>query len=172
MSVAAGSTVVLLALGGVYTVVTGGSETPTGTATAGVALEDEADATASADASGEAEGEAEEGSGGIGAASADGQDNDGAGKVDKLTPVVVLNSLSVMGLAGEYRTQLEDKGWTVSRTDNSDSKNLSVSQILYEDSSMEASAKAVRKALGGLGELSESSVNPGSITVVLGQDTQ
>ncbi len=166
LTVAAGSTVVLLALGGVYTVVTGRTDNaPAGGASASLAALDEepAEETGAGAASDEASDSALKPAGS--------DPGEPAGKVDKLTPVAVLNSLSINGLASTYKEQLEGKGWTVSRTDNAPTPDLPVTQIYYDTSEAQATAKAVRKALGGLGEVAQSDEFTG-ITVVLGQDTQ
>ncbi|MCD5355186.1 LytR C-terminal domain-containing protein [Kineosporia mesophila] len=99
--------------------------------------------------------------------------NGSAATADTSVEVVILNSLSVNGLAGRYRSKLEDKGWTISLVDDAKSRNLSVSKIYYEDADMLGTARAVRKTIGGIGELTENAtVYPGRVTVVLGQDAQ
>jgi hypothetical protein len=157
--VIAGVVVVLLVIGAVYTVV-GKKDAPVTNSAAKKALEDDANSTANPESSGGAKASS------TGKASA-------TSKADKSIPVIVLNSLDVAGLATSYKTKLEAKGWTVSKTDNSSNRDLSTTKIYYEDADAKATASAVRKAIGGIGDLTkDANVNPGSITVVLGADTQ
>ena len=173
LPVLAGVVVVLLVIGAVYTVIGSKSDSPAKNSAAEKALEDEANSTAnpessakatkggkaSSDASPSADGSA--GSGGAG----------GGSKVDKTIPVRVLNSIAVSGLAHTYADKIAAKGWTIDGTDNSTNKDLPTTKIYYQDADMKPSANAVRKALGGIGEITQDAdVNPGKITVVLGQD--
>ncbi|GLY29803.1 hypothetical protein Kisp02_31680 [Kineosporia sp. NBRC 101731] len=97
----------------------------------------------------------------------------GDAAVDPSVEVVLLNSLSVNGLAGRYRAKLEDQGWSISLVDDAKSRNLSVSKIYYRDADMLGTARAVKKVIGGIGVLTENAtVYPGRVTVVLGQDAQ
>ena len=177
LPVVAGVAVVLLVIGAVYTVVGGRASNDT-TASTG-ALDEGADTTDAPSASAdEGKGDGKNDDQGADASSPAAEESQEAGsggegsKVDKTIPLVVLNSLSVSGLAKQYQADLEDKGWTVEETGNSNSRDLPTTTIYYEGDEMKPSANAVRKALG-LGEIEESSeVNPGKITVVLGEDTQ
>ncbi|MCE0535889.1 LytR C-terminal domain-containing protein [Kineosporia rhizophila] len=183
LPVVAGVAVVLLVIGAVYTVV-GGRASDDKSASTG-ALDEGADTTAAPSASagedkGDGKGDGKNDDQGADESSPAAEESQDAGsegegdgsKVDKTIPLIVLNSLSVSGLAKQYQSDLEGKGWSVERTGNSNNKDLPVTTIYYEGDEMKPSANAVRKALG-LGEISESSeVNPGKITVVLGEDTQ
>lgn len=163
LPVIAGVVVVFLVIGAVYTVI-GKSDTPATNTTAKDALEDEADSTANPEASA---------GGSTKGSDADPSKPAATSKADKSIEIIVLNSLDVQGLATSYQTKLEGKGWTVADTDNSNNRDLEVTKIYYEDADMKPTASAVRKAIGGFGKLTEDpDLNPGKITVVLGQDTQ
>lgn len=159
--VIAGVVVVLLVIGAVYTVIGKKDSTPTTNSAAKKALEDEANSTANPDAGGGTKASS------TGKASA-------TSKADKSVKVIVLNSLNVQGLATSYKDKLEAKGWTVDYTDNSTTRDLATTKIYYEDADLKATAGGVRKAIGGIGELSTKGIDikAGEITVVLGQDTQ
>jgi hypothetical protein len=160
LPVIAGVVVVLLVIGAVYTVV-GKKDSPATNSAAKTALEDEANSTANPDAGGGAKASS------TGKASA-------TSKADKSIKVIVLNSLNVQGLATSYKDKLEAKGWTVDYTDNSTTRDLATTKIYYDDPDLKATAGGVRKAIGGIGELSTKGIDikAGEITVVLGQDTQ
>ncbi|GAA3631942.1 hypothetical protein GCM10022223_57550 [Kineosporia mesophila] len=182
LPVLAGVAVVLLVLGAVYTVASnrsGGDSSST--AAGGLSDETEATATATATAGGKGGDKtptADDDTTAEPTAEASATEDAGAGggagtTADQTIPVVVLNSLDVGGLASTYKAKLEAKDWTVSRTDNSVNRDLATTKIYYQDAEMKASALAVKKAIGGIGTISENaSVNAGSITVVLGQDSQ
>jgi len=168
LPVIAGVAVVLLVIGAVYTVFGSSSDAPETNAAAKEASLSDTDTGADDGTGTDATAEATTGS----KKNTSTKSSSGS-SVDKTIPVIVLNSIEVSGLAASYQSTLEGKGWTVDRTGNSTSRDLATTKIYYEDADMAASAKAVRKALGGFGELSEDAdVNAGSITVVLGQDSQ
>ena len=170
LPVVAGVAVVLLVLGAVYTVVGGRSDSPTKSA-AEVPLEEGGEPAASASA-GAGGGKKPVGEETTAAEETADPANGGGAKADKTIPLVVLNSLNVSGLAGKYQRELEGKGWTVERIDDATQKDLSVTKIYYQDAEQKPTATALRKALG-LGQISEDpGINPGNLTVVLGQDTQ
>ncbi len=86
------------------------------------------------------------------------------------TPVVVLNSTSVAGLASEAAEELTDAGWTAVRSGNFPGGTLPGSTVRYAAVDLEASARAVADALGiATVELAESDATDG-IEVVLELD--
>ncbi|MBT0767455.1 LytR C-terminal domain-containing protein [Kineosporia sp. J2-2] len=183
LPVIAGVAVVLLVIGATYTVLGNKSDTQTNT-TAQKALEDEAgsgeataSASAGADDSDDSGADADSGDAAATPATEDtttaADDTDAAtGTVDQTIPVVVLNSIDVAGLAAEKAAELENQGWTVERTGNSNNKDLPKTKIYYGSADIKASAQAVRKALGGIGQLSENADVTSDITVVIGFDGQ
>jgi LytR cell envelope-related transcriptional attenuator len=64
------------------------------------------------------------------------------------TPVVVLNSTSVAGLASEAAEELADAGWTAVRSGNFPGGTLPESTVRYAAADLEPSARAVADALG------------------------
>lgn len=169
LPVIAGVAVVLLVIGAVYTVFGSSADTPETNTAAQEAVQEEADSTADTDS----DSDSADATTSSKKKSTKSSSSGSSGTVDQTIPVIVLNSIDVSGLAASYQTTLEGEGWSIERTGNSTSRDLATTKIYYEDSEMKASAKAVRKALGGFGELSEDAdVNAGSITVVLGEDAQ
>jgi len=67
---------------------------------------------------------------------------------DLATPVIVLNSTSVSGLASEAAAELEDAGWTAVRSGNFPGGTLPESTVRYASADLEPSARAVADALG------------------------
>ncbi|GAB3265850.1 LytR C-terminal domain-containing protein [Kineosporia babensis] len=182
LPVIAGVAVVMLVIGAVYTVV--GGRTDKAPSSDSAALDEGTDTEASAAPSADKETpkdeesaadesaapEESETAGGNDGADTGGEETDT--KVDKSIEVIVLNSIGINGLAAEYEGSLKGEGWTVKRTGNSTNKDLPVTKIYYGGDELKPTANAVRKAIG-VGEISDSpEVNPGDITVVLGQDTQ
>lgn len=92
--------------------------------------------------------------------------------VDKDSPIRVLNSVSVAGLAKRHARTLEGAGWTVGETGNSSQRNLTTTRVYYATTADAATAKAIVKALG-FGEAVRSTAGArGGTTVVLGRDAR
>jgi hypothetical protein len=86
------------------------------------------------------------------------------------TPVLVLNSTSVAGLASEAAADLEDAGWTAVSSGNYTGGTLAGSTVRYASADLEASARAVATELGiAAVELDDSDAGDG-IEVVLELD--
>jgi hypothetical protein len=64
------------------------------------------------------------------------------------TPVLVLNSTSVSGLASAAAAELEDAGWTAVSSGNFRGGTLPASTVRYASADLEASARAVATELG------------------------
>jgi LytR cell envelope-related transcriptional attenuator len=165
LPVLAGIAVVLLVVGGVYAVLNGTNESSGST----VAAAEDPGPSASA---------------GVGAAvptkgsqatqtpqtSAPTSEAATGADVNRGVNLVVLNSVPVKGLAAKVKTKLEGAGWSVSRTGNSNNKNLPTSKVYYAKSSLKSTAEAMVKDLG-YGEVSKDAVvAKAGLVVVLGQD--
>ncbi|MDP9829051.1 LytR C-terminal domain-containing protein [Kineosporia succinea] len=161
LPVVAGVAVVLLAIAGVVTVIGNrGSEATSSAGKQGFSEDTDTAATPGA-------------SGGTQAPGDDETATETEKAADQSIEVVVWNSLDIEGLATDFKNDLEAEGWTIDSVDNSPERNLATTQIYYGDADLEATAEGVRTALDDLGEVTENAdVNPGKITVVLGQDTQ
>jgi len=89
---------------------------------------------------------------------------------DLSTPVLVLNSTSVRGLAADAADRLEDAGWSDVDSGNFTGGSLPGSAVRYAAAELEASARAVADALGiATVELAEDDA-PDGIEVVLEAD--
>jgi hypothetical protein len=169
LPVLAGIVVVLLVVGGVYAVLNGtnNSNGPTVSAAEGP--------SASATASGGAA--APKTTAGATqpsqtTATSTGAASNGTGTVNRGASLVVLNSVPVQGLAAKVKTTLEGAGWTVSRTGNSNNKNLPTTKVYYGKKSLKSTAEAMVQDLG-YGEISKDSVvAQKGLVVVLGQDAK
>lgn len=163
LPVIAGVAVILLVLGGAYYGLRDTSVTSTGTVT-GADAESTPSASASAGASASASSPAA-------SASRSATATRTVTPVDRTVPLVVLNSVSVQGLAARARSALESDSWTVTRTDNSTQKDLQTSVVYYGRSTLRSTARQIVKDLG-YGQISFNSqiVSGRNITVVLGQD--
>jgi hypothetical protein len=94
-----------------------------------------------------------------------------AAPVNRSVGVVVLNSISVQGLAKQVQASLVADRWRVLRTDNSRTRNLAVTRVYYGKASLKATAKAVRKDLGYGEVIRDAGVTTNGIVVVLGRDS-
>jgi hypothetical protein len=94
-----------------------------------------------------------------------------AAPVNRRVGVVVLNSISVQGLAKQVQASLVADRWRVLRTDNSRTRNLPVTRVYYGKASLKATAKAVRRDLGYGEVIRDAGVSTNGIVVVLGRDS-
>jgi hypothetical protein len=165
LPVLAGIAVILLVVGGVYIVLGGNNNAPSTNLTGAESPNPTATSAAS-------------GTGKVGTTATQApQDSASAApssaavaKVDRGVDVVVLNSVAVKGLAAKVKTKLEGVGWSISRTGNSNNKNLTTSKVYYGKASRKATAEAMVKDLG-FGEVSkDAGVAKAGLVVVLGQD--
>lgn len=169
--VVAGLAVVTLVILGVFSLLGGDPETPGRRAAV-------AAPTATGSAAPTADPEAGDPPASAPSASADGGAGDGeaeeekgaAAEVDKDVPLVVLNSVSVNGLASRTKTALEGDDWTVTRTGDSIERNRDTTTVYYGDAEDEASAEAVVETLGFGRVLRSAEIARKGITIVLGQD--
>jgi len=86
-----------------------------------------------------------------------------------LVAVDVFNSGSVGGLANEVAQTLTGRGYQTGDVGNYSGGTVASSRVLAASSS-DPAAGSVAEALGGLPVLSDSSVPPGAVSVVLGDD--
>jgi hypothetical protein len=174
LPVVAGVAVVLLVLGGGYTVLKGsGSDS---SQTAALPINDDAEATsttatpkASAPAAGETTKPAADPAGPTKAATA---------TVDRDVRLKVLNSTTIKGLALKVRANLITDGWKVAAEDtgNSINKGLITTKIYYGRAGTKATALALKKDLGfgvivrDASTLTGSNLTTSDLAVVLGTD--
>jgi hypothetical protein len=166
LPVVAGIAVVLLVVGGVYTMLHGGGSdvNPSSNVAAAPTLTNPA-ATGGAATGGAAT------SAPAAAATADPAATTATGAgVDRSVDLVVLNSVSVQGLAKKVKASLEQSGWTVQRTDNSVNKNLPTSKVYYGKSALKSTATALVTDLGYGEVVRDATVAKTGLVVVLGQD--
>jgi LytR cell envelope-related transcriptional attenuator len=167
LPVLAGIAVVLLVVGGVYAVVTGGPNNSSPNANVAAGQTQEPGASASPGAADSAPTATKKAKAEDPKPSAT---SESTSEVDRGVTLVVLNSVSVQGLAKRVKTTLESSGWTVSRTDNSINKNLPATKVYYGKKSLRPTAEAMVKDLG-YGEVAkDSTVAKTGLIVVLGQD--
>ncbi len=83
--------------------------------------------------------------------------------------VSVFNASGISGLAGQVAQQLTAKGFQQGLVGNYTGPSVTSSRVLAMDSS-NPEAKAVAKALGGLPVMSDSTLSPDSVSVVLASD--
>jgi hypothetical protein len=181
LPIVAGIAVVLLVIGGVYAVIGGNKSSSSGNQAAASALNNP-DSTATAKSSGGASGKATssaQASATAAGAASDPTDTGGTparsgatGTVNRDVNLVVLNSVTVQGLARRAQTALESTGWTVKRTGNSINRDLAVSKIYYGRAADKATALALKKDLGFGTSVFDSSVATNGIVVVLGADAE
>jgi hypothetical protein len=93
--------------------------------------------------------------------------------------LIVLNSVRVQGLAKRVQSSIQADGWTVQRTANAKSRNLSTTRIYYGKSATKATALALKKDLGFGTTLKDSGIvsralngTSAGLVVVLGQDAE
>lgn len=86
-----------------------------------------------------------------------------------MVTVDVFNSGSVSGLANEVAQTLAGRGYQTAEVGNYSSGTVAGSRVLAASSS-DPAADSVAEALGGLPVLADSSVPPGAVSVVLGDD--
>jgi hypothetical protein len=188
LPIVAGIAVVLLVVGGVYAVV-GGHKNDTNSKSslaAASALNNDPDVTATGKAKATAQASATQ-SAQAPATSTDGDpsaststgDTNAGGTVNRNVELVILNSVSVHGLAAKVQSSVESDGWTVTRTGNSRQRNLSTTKIYYGKSSTKDTATGLQKDLGFGNTIFDSSVvstalkgSSGGVVVVLGQDSE
>jgi hypothetical protein len=173
LPVLAGIAVVLIVIGGVYTVLGGNHKADPGAAIASAAP--------SATASAQASSTPKAGSTGSAAtattsptgstASATGSTSS-SGTVDHSVSLKVLNSVGVQGLAKKVTDKITPDGWSVSSTGNSVNRNLPVTKVYYGSSSLKATAKAMVQDLGYGTTVLSSTVAPKGLVVVLGADSE
>lgn len=95
----------------------------------------------------------------------------GAG-VNRTINLVVLNSITVHGLAKKVQSRIAASGWKVSRTGNSTNRNLVTTKVYYAKSSQQETAKALADDLGYGVAVKDASVATKGLVVVLGQDAR
>jgi hypothetical protein len=184
LPVIAGIAVVLLVVGGVYTVVSGNKSGPSSNLAAASALDNDPDSTATAKASAAATAKATA-SAQSPAAVASSTDDDSSdettpansgsaatGAVNHGVNLVVLNSVPVQGLAKRAQTSLESNGWTVKRTGNSTNRGLATTKVYYGRSADKGTATSLKNDLGFGTLVFDSSVATNGIVVVLGSDAE
>ncbi|MGL4173901.1 MAG: LytR C-terminal domain-containing protein [Actinomycetota bacterium] len=88
--------------------------------------------------------------------------------VDQKTPILVLNSTTVNGLAKRAATALESQGWAIKDTDNYLGDPLEGTTILYFSADQKVTAEALAKDLGGAVVQESSKVEV--LTAVVGAD--
>ena len=94
----------------------------------------------------------------------------GSTSVDHGINLVVLNSITVQGLAKKVQAKIEPDGWKVQRTGNSTNRNLVTTKIYYGKTSTKVTADALQKDLGYGVVVQDSAVAVKGLVVVLGQD--
>jgi hypothetical protein len=176
LPVLAGIAVVLVVIGGVYTVLGGNHKSDQGAAVSTVAPSASASATPSAATSGiskaTATTPAASTASSTGSAGSSASSSGGTGTVDHSVSLKVLNSVGVSGLAKKVTDNLEPDGWTVSGTGNSINRNLVTTKVYYGSSSLKATAQAMVQDLGYGTTVKDASVAPTGLVVVLGQDSE
>ncbi len=175
LPVLAGIAVVLVVIGGVYTVL-GNHKSSSGTAVVTSTAQASSTPQASATAVTGSTGVASTGSATTPAATTAptpaSTGTTGTGTVDRSVTLKVLNSVGVQGLAKKVQNTLDPDGWTVAGTGNSVNRNLAVTKVYYGSSKLKATAKAMVQDLGYGTTVLDSSVAPKGLVVVLGQDAE
>jgi hypothetical protein len=172
LPVIAGVAVVLLVLGGVYTLLSNRSTTSPDVSGAGLDDGTVATATKSGAAPAPASTTKAAGSAATPTNTTAPADTGSVAGVDKTITVVVLNSGSVKGLALRAGEALKGQGWTVTRTGNSIQKNLDTSKIYYAKSSQESTATALKADVGHGILVLDAQVAAKGLVVVLGHDAE
>ncbi len=97
-----------------------------------------------------------------------------AAGVDKSIDVIVLNSGKIAGLAKRLGATLKTNGWSVPRTGNSIQHNLPATKIYYGTDAQKATATALQQEIGFGDLVQDSSVTTTAkgIVVVLGKDAE
>ena len=85
------------------------------------------------------------------------------------TSASVLNDTDINGLAAAVSEVLAAKGFSTGKVGNNDAAHVSSSQVQAAKSD-DVGAKAIAKELGGLPVIANTSVPPGTVRVVLGND--
>src|SRR3954453_12825964 len=145
LPVIAGIAVVLLVIGGAYTLLSSnnGSSTPkNGAAVVGA----DGPAATSTKAATPAKTPSAGQSGGAATTTAEAPAGDG--DVNKDITLKVLNSITVKGLAKKVQASIESDGWKVGQTGNSLNRNLAVTKIYYGKAVDKPTAEALEKDLG------------------------
>ncbi|MFI7586483.1 LytR C-terminal domain-containing protein [Spongisporangium articulatum] len=154
--------VILLVAGGVYAVLTGGSNPTQSVAGA----EDDTTPSASASATPKATQSATTQT----TQSAPAR-TQSAATVDKSVDVVVLNSVSVQGLASRVKASLEADGWNVVKTGNSQERGLATTKVYYPSAALKPTARQIVRDLGFGTIIQNASVSgSGTIKMALGSD--
>jgi hypothetical protein len=166
LPVLAGIAVVLLVVGGVYFVfLRGHGGSPSSNNMAAAPTSTMPAATSGAGAAGATAGPTGMG----GATSTSASAGTGTG-VNHSVSLAVLNSVPVQGLAKRVKTKLAPNGWTVTRTGNSNSKNLPATKIYYGQPALKSTAQALAQDLGYGQLVRDPAVATTGLVVVLGQD--
>jgi hypothetical protein len=95
------------------------------------------------------------------------------GDVDRGIALKVLNSVSTSGLAKKVVAEkIEPKGWKVASTGNSLNRNLDVTKIYYGKDANKATADAMKTDLGFGTVVKDTGVAGSGLVVVLGHDAE
>ena len=170
LPIIAGIAVVLLVLGGAYTLLSPGSNSSPNVAVADPGDDTGADPTtkASATKAGSAPAKTTD--------KADAASTTKAaagGDVDRGIALKVLNSVSTSGLAKKVVAEkIEPKGWKVGSTGNSLNRNLDVTKIYYGKDANKDTADAMKADLGFGTVVKDTGVAGNGLVVVLGHDAE
>jgi len=177
LPVIAGAAVVLLVLGGVYTLL-GNRNDPSSSPSAAI-TDDDGSAPTATGAAGTATTPAQANTATATTVPADPTATTAAGGgagagADKSIDVIVLNSGKIAGLAKRLGATLKTNGWSVPRTGNSIQHNLATTRIYYGPDAQKATATALQQEIGFGDLVQDSSVVTAAkgIVVVLGKDAE
>jgi hypothetical protein len=173
LPIIAGVAVVLLVLGGTYTVLTSGGSHSSGTVSAADPGDDDAGADPTTKATATKAGSAPVKTTDKAGAATTTKPAAAGGDVDRGIALKVLNSVSTSGLAKKVVAEkIEPKGWNVDSTGNSLNRNLDVTKIYYGKDANKDTADAMKSDLGFGTVVKDTGVAGSGLVVVLGHDAE